>query len=63
MSQDFLKAIGLRRGCGYQGWDGIYQVVVDFVSDDVDHFETCFALDAVDEHVTMNTDEVFTVQY
>jgi hypothetical protein len=43
--------------------DKIYQVFEDFHSDDPYHFKTFFALNAVDEHVAMYTDEVFTIQY
>ncbi len=40
-----------------------YQVVEDLVTQDPDHLERLLGSDRVDEHVAMDADEVFRVQY
>ena len=42
---------------------GRYQMVEDFVPQNAHHVEGLFGIDRVDQHVAMDADEVFRVQY
>lgn len=41
---------------------GAYHVVQNLITNDSDHLKALLAADAVDNHVSMNTDEVLAVQ-
>jgi len=41
---------------------GRYEVVEDFITDDAHHGEGLFGADGVDEHVSMDADEVFGLE-
>jgi len=37
-------------------------VIENLIANDADHFEALLASDTVNDHVTMNADEVFAIQ-
>ena len=39
-----------------------HHVIQNLVANDADHFEALLASDTVNDHVTMNADEVFAIQ-
>jgi hypothetical protein len=43
--------------------EGTYEVVQNLVADDARHFEALLAGDRVDDHVAVDADEVFRVEY